>query len=271
MSDATPLQSFIENRIAQEYDNKHLLMKDTDEALILNNYVPHCCPFCGAKSFIKYGKTTTGINKYKCKECSKYFSITTGTIFQDHKIPISEWIEFCLTLFRFQSFNSISKTNRNAYTTTKYWLYKLFLILEGYQKDIVLKQKVYLDETFYKVRKGDLDYKEPGIKFRGLSHNQICIGSACDDVNVIAFVEGLGKPSQKNTFDAFATHIERNSVLIHDGEKSHNALIQNLELKSEKHPTSKLKGLEDKDNPLNKINKHCDRLKRFLNSHIYFY
>lgn len=149
-----------------------------------------------------------------------------------------------MTLFRFQSFNSISKTNRNAYTTTKYWLYKLFLILEGYQKDIVLKQKVYLDETFYKVRKGDLDYKEPGIKFRGLSHNQICIGSACDDVNVIAFVEGLGKPSQKNTFDAFATHIERNSVLIHDGEKSHNALIQNLELKSEKHPTSKLKGLD---------------------------
>lgn len=71
---------------------------------------------------MNYGRTRNGVKRYCCKSCNMTFTIITGTIFKDHRIPISEWIDFCLCLFRFQSFTSISKTNRNAYSTVKYWL-----------------------------------------------------------------------------------------------------------------------------------------------------
>ncbi len=70
------------------------------------------------------------------------FTIITGTIFKDHRIPISEWIDFCLCLFRFQSFTSISKTNRNDYSTVKYWLNKFLIVMSDYQKDIILEGTV---------------------------------------------------------------------------------------------------------------------------------
>ena len=71
---------------------------------------------------MNYGRTRNGVKRYCCKSCNRTFTIITGTIFKDHRIPIPEWIDFCLCLFRFQSFTSISKTNRNAYSTVKYWL-----------------------------------------------------------------------------------------------------------------------------------------------------
>ena len=59
--------------------------------------------------------------------------------------------------------------------TSTYWLQKVFLILREYQKDILLKKEVYIDEMFYTVIKSDLKTKD-GKKLRGISHNQYCIG-----------------------------------------------------------------------------------------------
>jgi len=51
---------------------------------------------------------------------------------------VSEWMEYCLNLFRYLSVTTDSWNNRNAFTTSRYWLEKLFLVLEGYESDIVL-------------------------------------------------------------------------------------------------------------------------------------
>ena len=44
--------------------------------------------------------------------------------------------------------------------TSTYWLQKVFLILREYQKDILLKKEVYIDEMFYTVIKSDLKTKD---------------------------------------------------------------------------------------------------------------
>ena len=54
------------------------------------------------------------------------FRPTTGTIFDSRKISVSEWIEYCLNIFRYVSLNADSWNNRNALSTSKYWLEKLF-------------------------------------------------------------------------------------------------------------------------------------------------
>ena len=34
----------------------------------------------------------TNLQKYQCKQCKKNFNILTGTLFEDHKIAITEWM-----------------------------------------------------------------------------------------------------------------------------------------------------------------------------------
>jgi len=116
--------------------------------------------------------------------------------------------------------------------------------------------------------KKDILTKDDGLQYRGLSRNQICIGIGCDiSGHIYCTVEGKGKTSSKKTMDAFFYHIEPESTLIHDKEKSHGKLVQNLRLKSNSYSSNSLKGFEDKENPLNEINQRCRQLKQFLNSH----
>ena len=129
-ADATELQHFIDRKVDALYANKHMAVTETDESELLNSYEPQRCPYCGHEEYTGYGRTRNGVKRYCCKSCHRTFTIITGTIFQDHKIPISEWIDFCLCLFRFQSFTSISKANRNAYSTVKYLrIYVRFLYI----------------------------------------------------------------------------------------------------------------------------------------------
>lgn len=140
-------------------------------------------------------------------------------------------------------------------------------MLEGIQDDIILSGKVYLDETYYRVKKSDVQLKADGKEFRGISRNQICIGIATDRTNTMCLVEGLGKPGKRRTFELFGSHIKPGSLLIHDGEGSHDLLVEKLELISEVHKTAETKGLPDDKNPLGEVNRMCALLKRFLGSH----
>jgi len=248
------------------YADRHRKVEESGETEMINEYVPAKCPFCESMKFKRNGYSNE-IQRYMCANCGKTFLPTTGTIFDDHKISISEWIEYCLNVFRHVSLTAGSWNNKNAFTTSRYWLQKLFSTLGNVQDNIVLTDKIWLDETFYSVRSEDIIRKENGDKLRGLSQNQICIGVATDKIHTLFIVEGNGKPSQKKTFEAFRNRIEPGAVLIHDKESAHRKLVKELSLKSVSYASKDLKKLPDKDNPMNPVNRSHAILKKFLNSH----
>ncbi len=131
----------------------------------------------------------------------------------------------------------------------------------------MLSGAVWLDETYYPIINAGIDRKADGTKYRGLSHNQICIGVATDKAQVICLVEGFGKPSQKKIFDSFRSHVVPESILIHDKEGVHKKLIKELGLKNQAYLSKDLRGMDDKSNLLNPVNDIHDRLKKFLNAH----
>lgn len=268
-TDLTTTQEFLRQHYATHYADHHRAVGDSGEADMINSYVPAKCPLCASKRFKKNGLTQSGIQRYMCS-CGKTFLPTTGTIFDERKISISEWMEYCLNLFRHVSITADSWNNKNAFTTSRYWLQKIFLTLESVQDSIVLSDYVWLDETFYSVRSENIVRKENGDKLRGVSRNQICIGVATDKKHTIFLVEGMGKPSQKRALMAFRNHIEPGSTLIHDRESSHAKLIQELSLNSITYASKDLKGLPDKENPMNPVNRAHAILKKFLNAHSSF-
>ena len=269
VTDLTETQEFLRQHYAAHYAERHRTLSESGEADMINSYIPAKFPFCASEKFKKSGRTQSNVQRYMCG-CGKTFLPTTGTIFDEHRVSISEWMEYCLNLFRHVSITADSWNNKNAFTTSRYWLQKLFLTLESVQDSIVLTECLWLDETFYSVRSEDVVRKENGDKLRGLSQNQICIGVATDKKNTLFLVEGTGKPSQKKTLNAFRNHIQPGSILIHDGESAHEKLIQELTLKSITYASKDLKGLPDKENPMNPVNRAHAILKKFLYTHSSF-
>jgi len=265
-SKLTATQMFLREKYKMHYADRHRKVSDSGESELINSYSPEKCPYCGGLDFMKWGLTGSGIQRYLCA-CKKSFVPTTGTIFDEHKLSISEWIEYCLNLFRHVSINADSWNNKNSFTTSRYWLQKLFLTLEGIPDSIILTDTVWLDETYYTVRSEDIVYNEDGSKLRGISKNQIRIGVATDKTNTLFLVEGKGKPSQKKTWETFGHRIAPKSTLIHDKETAHNKLVKELELNSISYASKDLKGLLDKDNPLYPVNRAHAIMKMFLNAH----
>ena len=263
----TPFEEFIIGCTRDNYDKKHTAPGDEREIARLNSFVPKCCPKCGSVQTIRYGRTNAGLIRFRCKDCGGTFTIITGTIFDQRKISVSQWLDFMVMVIGHGSFNLTSKMNRNAYTTTKYWMKKLFLILEDWQESIMLEGNIHLDETYYPLMEKDTEKTSDGKGMRGLSRNKMCIGCAWDGSNLVCIMEGYGKPSKKHTWESFSSHIKEGSKLIHDGDNSHSILVDNLGLSEEVHTTKETKSLKDKENPMDPINTQHAMLKRFLRAH----
>ena len=267
IADKTATQKFLYDLYHDHYNERHPPLNTTGEENLINSFEPDSCPFCGKMHLIKKGFTNNGVQRYSCVDCGKRFTPVTGTIFENHKISITEWMEYTLNILRYVSINADSWNNKNAFTTSRYWLEKLFLVLEESSHDIVLSDRVWLDETYYSVRADEIELKDDGLKPRGLSRNQLCIGVACDKEHVFCICEGLGQPTKSSTYEAFKNHIKPGSVLVHDKSNAHSLLISELNLINEEYDSYKLKALSDSENPLSRVNEVHARLKNFLFAH----
>jgi transposase-like protein len=138
--DPTPLQSFIDRCTERDYAHRHPTFEEMDEGESINSYELKTCRMCGSDKIVKDGKSSCGIARFKCNACGKRFT----TIFDSHKIPISEWIGFLLDMFGYGSFGLTSKVNRNSNNTTMYWM----------------------DKTFCKVRSDDIERHDDGTGYR---------------------------------------------------------------------------------------------------------
>lgn len=85
------LQSFIHDEYKGHFYMHHISLEESNEDKLVNSYMPSkCCPYCLSTSFKKNGKTRNNIQRYKCLLCNKTFTVLTNTIFDNHKLPISE-------------------------------------------------------------------------------------------------------------------------------------------------------------------------------------
>lgn len=100
-------------------------------------------------------------------------------------------MEYTLNILRYVSINADSWNNKNAFTTSRYWLEKLFIILEAQENNTILSGRVWLDETYYTIESKDIQLKEDGTKPRGLSANQLCIGVACTDSTIFVYSRAM--------------------------------------------------------------------------------
>lgn len=232
-----------------------------------NAYERGECPSCGAPP-VRDGFAASGLRRYRCPACGRRFTPVTGTIFDNSKLPLAAWADFIIQALSFESVSAMTREDRRARTTAPWWMAKLFAVAEGIQDGHVLGGRAWVDETYWPVAAADLERRADGSLPPGLSRNLLCIAVGVDaDGLTVARPAGRGKPSKARIWDAMGGHIAPGSTLVHDMEKSHSVLVERLGLASERHNAAALRGVPDRDNPLDPVNDACDLVKRFLGAH----
>ena len=78
---ATLVEKFIDGCTRDNYYKKHTSPGDAREMSLLNSFTPNSCRLCKSINIMKYGKTATGLIRYRCKDCGK-------TIYNNYRYDI---------------------------------------------------------------------------------------------------------------------------------------------------------------------------------------
>jgi transposase-like protein len=83
------------------------------------------CPDAGKTdegNIVKYGTTSKGLQRYRCKTCGKTFSENTGTIFYNKHTPAAEIIETLALVAEESRVASLSRVKGYKEETIRNWL-----------------------------------------------------------------------------------------------------------------------------------------------------
>lgn len=183
------------------------------------------CPGCGAKHAWRDGISDSGLQRFVCRKCGRRYNSLTGTVLEYSKSDMPTWTQF-VRLMRFNvPIDAIAEACGVTHQTAWEWRHRLFATVDGYQDRLVLRDRVWLDETY--ITDTDLTHGYGEAKKRGLSKQKLCIVVAIDvHKNPVAKVCGHGKPSSKRIRDGLKDNIAKGSTLVGDKERAHNALVK---------------------------------------------
>lgn len=183
------------------------------------------CPSCGAKGAWRDGHEESGLQRFRCRSCGRRCSSLTGTVLEHSKADMAAWIQF-VRLMRFSVPRDASAEICGvSHQTAWEWRHRVFATVDGYQDRIVLKDRVWIDETY--IVDTDLSHGFGQARKRGLSRQQACIAAAIDiHKNPVAVVCGHGKPSSRRIRESLEPHIAEGSTIVGDRERAHNALVK---------------------------------------------
>lgn len=219
------------------------------------------CPSCNSDRCVKDGNSNTDHQRYLCKDCRKRFTLLSDSIFNSAKMPFHKLMGY----IQLMSFNvplelccEILHISSN---TADLWRKKIFKTVDNYQNHLKLYERIWIDETY--IEDYEILIEKHGLHPRGLSKTKICIVVGIDIYkNMVAIISGHGKPSSKRIYEALHIHIQEGSTIIHDGDRSHDYLIEKLKCKEEFYKANSRDSNYLRNMAL--INNMCGWLKRYI-------
>ncbi|MCB0220729.1 MAG: IS1595 family transposase [Chrysiogenetes bacterium] len=153
---------------------------------------PHgvTCPKCGVENVkvyrlnVKRAKSTRKV--LKCGECRRQFTIKTGTIFEDSKIPLTVWLQAAYLMCASKKGFSAHQLHRYLGVTYKTAWFMAHRLREAMADSEFVKlggagKVVEADETFWG------NNKKPGQPGRGYQHKMKVFSLVERDGNVRSF------------------------------------------------------------------------------------
>ena len=256
------------SRIKSDYDRFHKHDFIAFEKLFNKDNIK--CPKCNSNNYIGHGLDKNGTKRYKCKDCGSTFNIAKNSLFFSSKINIEAWFVFLECLLSGSSTLEACINAKISTVTGSKWLKKIFITLKDYQKDILIGNNVYIDETYIHVDESQMYHLEETGKVkkvnklpRGISRNMICILVATDTEKSFCEIVGTGRPSRIKNCEICSKHIIPNSHLIGDEDNSLVYAATQLNLTRTQYKSNTQEAYDN----LEPVDQLCARLKFFIDKH----
>lgn len=230
------------------------------------------CPHCSSEKVYKRGKQG-GIQMYQCRECTRWYSETTGTPLWDIKLK-HKWQVYLRCMQQGMSIRKIAKELNISIQTSFDWRHKILSALDRYTPD-TLSGTIECDEMELPLsNKGQRNLDRPARK-RGTDFKRNKASAKSTIVQVVASVERGGETiikaveSKRLSADqiakVFDDKLQKGSTLITDKHASYR-------LYAKKHPEIKHRVLYgkqhvSKDEPevhLQRVNNTHRQIRTFL-------
>lgn len=178
------------------------------------------CIHCGHDQVWKI----RGGKLYTCKACRKQFTIRTGTVMEDSKIPLQKWLYamYLMTVSR-KSISSVQLAKELGVTQKSAW-FMAHRIRESCQSSGLLSGTVECDETYVggKARNMHRAERERRIQGRGGVGKAVVFGAKSRDGAVFAKV--IDKADGAELHSAVRESVSHGSILYTDQHRGYLGL-----------------------------------------------
>lgn len=231
------------------------------------------CPHCGSKHVNRRGKSKKGIPMFSCKDCKKWYSLTTGTS-MSHIHKKKEWIDYLKCINQGLSIRESAKQVGISIQTSFTWRHKILAALDSLEPE-QLSGTVECDELELPINeKGSRDLeRKPRKRGTDFSRNDEAQAGV---VQVVTAVERKGNKmlkavetmriSKENIETVLNEKLANDTVFITDKHHSYKAFgksneaIEHKSVKSTDHISK-----SDKRVHLQTVNQTHKQLRDFLN------
>lgn len=203
--------------------------KITEKTTNEENLEIRCCPLCGSPDLVRNGRSVTGRQKYRCKDCKKIFLNTTDSFFSHTRISYNDWKNFIAAEINGMTLQQESVQIARSVTTCFHMRHKLYKAVERYNER-ELSGNIECDPTYEKIslkgtKKKDMPRfskqrgkSNSGNHKRGITNHDVCILTAVDENdNILYKIIGLGEESE-DKLTPFVSYFRKGSTLITDGK-----------------------------------------------------
>lgn len=194
------------------------------------------CPYCQSSKVIKYGHAN-GKQRFYCHECGKTYLYSTGTLTANSHFSRSIWADFIHDTLVGASLDFSAEKFGFSHQTAFNMRHKVLMALQDMleKEPVLLFGIAELDETFvldcYKGKTVPTEANRTARKHgataakRGISNEYIAICTGIQrDGKAIAETVNRAKPSGKELYEIFGTHICEETLILTDGLQSYNSL-----------------------------------------------
>ena len=188
---------------------------------------PYQCPYCHKKTKMIKKSFARGKQRYLCMECKHKFTYDSHMITSFLNIDVDEFVGICIdTLTMVPIHKTAARLNRH----------KFLSMIEKYleSEKIQLSGTIECDETYVlespkgsSLKHRKARHRGEPSKFRGISHEQICIVTTTDrNEHEIFLAVGQSRPTKDIIQDTFKNNITQRSIIYTDGTDCYNSLAE---------------------------------------------
>lgn len=229
------------------------------------------CPHCHSHSIQANGKVK-GVQRFKCKDCAKYFSETTGTPLAWLKKK-GKWIKYLHCMLMGFSLRECASETGIALQTSFDWRHKVLSAFKTASAETFTGILESDDIFFLHSEKGNKSLDRPGrkrgakAKKAGIHDEHVAVIVSTDrQGNKDIKIATHGRISKADLEKVFEDKIQPETTICTDSHRSYTAFAKSKSLKHQKIKANKGQYVKDKVFHVQNVNNTVKRLRDWIRS-----